>query len=143
MVYRRDQSSVHSLLSCIRMTAIIICKRATVYCLLAIQQYIENLSEILEKYLVHLSNWFKASKVSLNISKTNMIFVSRIDVLHFDALFITMDGIKLRPVKSVQFIGLHIDHKLDSKYTQITLKVNYPVACTYGTQPNIFWQQVT
>ena len=47
---------------------------------------ISSLSEILEKYLVNLSNWFKASKVSLNISKTNLIYFSRIYVVNYDAL---------------------------------------------------------
>ncbi len=71
------------------------------------------------KDLESLTDWFRANKLSLNISKTNyMIFTNNpINIINTN-LQINNEYVEL--VDSTKFLGMHIDNRLNwSKHTQI------------------------
>ena len=60
-----------------------------------------------------LSDWFKANKLSLNISKTNYMIISKhIGKIDQDNNELFIDEQKLSPSNDVKFLGLYIDNKL-------------------------------
>jgi len=62
--------------------------------------------------LSNLSDWFRANKLSLNISKTNYMIIpyKQIDT---GTQSIQIDNCDLTNVTSVKFLGLYIDHNLN------------------------------
>jgi hypothetical protein len=76
-------------------------------------QHLPTLLKLVENDLENLLNWFKSNKLSLNVTKTNLIIFSKNDLPNYDELSITVDAVLLKPVKSVKFLGINLDHKLD------------------------------
>ena len=56
-----------------------------------------------------LADWFRANKLSLNISKTKYILFSRSCLLEEDLLLMISNN----KTKCIQFLGRHIDDKLN------------------------------
>ena len=73
-----------------------------------------DLSVVLNKELVKISDWLKANKLSLNILKTNLIAFTRSKVNACD-LNVFIDNIKIKQVDSVKFLGVDVDSKLSWK----------------------------
>jgi len=73
----------------------------------------KNISDLTDKMnsdLQNISEWFKANKLSLNISKTNYIIFSQ---HHIDTnIPLQIDSKQISKVNSVKFLGLYLDHKL-------------------------------
>ena len=64
----------------------------------------------IEHDLKLLLDWFRASKLTLNLSKTQfLLFKLNENSVSFD---INIDSVKIEPVKSAKFLGLTIDDKL-------------------------------
>ena len=66
--------------------------------------------------LQNLSSWFKANKLSLNVTKTNfMIFSNVCDNFVKDNIIIELDGKQLERVTTSKFLGVFIDDELSWK----------------------------
>ena len=63
----------------------------------------------------HVSNWFKANKLSLNVSKTNYIHFSNKKKKHTSTINIKIDGSIIHPTDKTKFLGIIIDQKLNWK----------------------------
>jgi hypothetical protein len=74
-------------------------------------QHLPTLLKLVENDLENLLNWFKSNTLSLNVIKTNLIIFSKNDLPNYDELSITVDAVLLKPVKSVKFLGINLDHK--------------------------------
>ena len=60
-----------------------------------------------------LADWFRANKLSLNISKTKCMLFCRSLPPENEELILTMYNTIIQHMMCVQFLGLHIDEKLD------------------------------
>ena len=60
-----------------------------------------------------LADWFRANKLSLNISKTKSMLFCRSPPLENEELILTMSNTIIQRMKCLQFLGLYIDDKLD------------------------------
>ena len=67
----------------------------------------------MNKELQVLADWFRANKLSLNISKTKCMLFYRSPSPENEERILTMSNTSIRRLKFVQFLGLHIDEKLD------------------------------
>ena len=79
----------------------------------------ENIGEMYETMnaeLDVLSDWFKANKLSLNVSKTNYVHFTNKRKIGIINHTITIDDISVERVDYTQFLGLYIDNKLTWKY---------------------------
>ena len=72
------------------------------------QTLFNNMNEDLKQ----LSNWFKTNKLSLNIGKTNYIIFTLKQTTGHDELKLQIDNTQIQRVHSTQFLGIHIDSKL-------------------------------
>ena len=72
---------------------------------------ISTLYEILSHELANLSDWFRANKLSLNISKTNYILFSNTEKQNKLPELKLADQV-ISKVACVKFLGVHIDEKL-------------------------------
>ena len=75
---------------------------------------IKELCSVVSIELDKLCKWFQVNKLSLNTSKTNfMVFTNkRCD----DTYSVCMNGLNLSRVLVTQFLGVHMDSKLDWNY---------------------------
>ena len=80
--------------------------------------------------LGHLSDWFKANKLSLNAGKTNFMLFGRKGQSVKNELNITIDGNKIERVDHVKFLGVHIDACLNWK--QHTSHVSAKISKSIG-----------
>ena len=72
---------------------------------------ISSMCEIIAVELENLNKWFKANKLSLNVSKTNFIVFSKKSVsCQFD---IKINGINIDRVYVTKFLGVLVDSKLN------------------------------
>ena len=60
-----------------------------------------------------LADWFRANKLSLNISKTKNMLFFRSPPPENEEHILTMSNTVNQHMKFVQFLGLHIDERLD------------------------------
>ena len=67
----------------------------------------------MNKELQVLAHWFRANKLSLNISKTKCMLFCRSPRPENEELILTMCNTIIQPMKCVQFLCLHIDEKHD------------------------------
>ena len=75
---------------------------------------IDELCSVVTIELGKLCLWFQVNKLSLNTSKTNfMIFTNR---SCDDTYSVCMNGLNLSRVFVTQFLGVHMDSKLDWNY---------------------------
>jgi hypothetical protein len=73
----------------------------------------EELFRILNEELVLVSDWFKASKLSLNLTKTNFIlFCSHRKATPQLKGKVHIDNIDIPQVESVKFLGVYVDQHL-------------------------------
>ena len=76
--------------------------------------------------LNNLSDWLRANKLSLNIKKTEvLLFVPPSKKPNFKYK-LKLDGVKLRAIDSVKYLGLQLDDKLkwNSHISQLKLKLS-------------------
>ena len=101
--------------------------------LLHISKSIKKLNKFVNFDLKILSNWLNANKISLNISKTELItFKPRIKTVDFD-LKLELNAKRLDPTKSVKYLGITIDESLtwNEYITDIAIKLNRANAMLY------------
>jgi hypothetical protein len=73
-----------------------------------------NLISIVEKDLHHLSDWFYANKLSLNICKTNYVLFPQSIRKNYNYVKTLKVGThEIERVTSTKFLGIYIDHLLD------------------------------
>ena len=102
---------------------------------------INILRKLVEEELSNLISWFKANTLSLNVSKTNVIIFSKTVPINYRDLVLNVDGIIIKPVKSIKFLGINIDNKLNWRdHTHFVQKTNCQVDFIYLTVPNIYLQ---
>jgi len=76
--------------------------------------------------LDHLSCWFKAKKLSLNIKKTHYMLFSGHNYRSTLAPNVLLDGVKLLSATSTKFLGVNIDNTLSWKpHLNQLIKKNY------------------
>ena len=65
--------------------------------------------------LIYLCIWFKANKLSLNITKTFYMIFHRARMKHMSdvANSIVMDNTTLVKTSSLKYLGVIVDHKLN------------------------------
>ena len=81
----------------------------------------------------NLSNWLNANKISLNVSKTELImFKPRMKKVHFD-LKLKLNRKRLYPTKSVKYLGIKIYESLtwNEYINDIAIKLNHANAMLY------------
>ena len=101
--------------------------------LLHICKYIKKLNKFVSFDLKNLSNWLNANKISLNVSKTELImFKPRMKKVDFD-LKLKLNGKRLYPTKSVKYLGIKIDESLtwNEHISDIAIKLNSANAMLY------------
>ena len=60
-----------------------------------------------------LYNWLLANKISLNCTKTEIIFFGKASM--YQGINIKMNGLRLRPSDSIKYLGVHLDADLSGK----------------------------
>ena len=76
---------------------------------------LNTLTNIFNTELIKVSNWFKANKLSLNVSKTNYIHFTK-KKHRTPPLKIMIDNTPIHPVDQTKFLGVIIDQNLTWKY---------------------------
>ena len=91
-------------------------KILSLYCLQMISNLlyshnnVDNLINTVNRELIHVSNWIKANKLSINTDKTSvMLFSNTVSCLSQDILF---DNSPIIQTYCIKFLGLFIDAKL-------------------------------
>ena len=83
--------------------------------LLIINKSLKILHKLLNSDLKDLTNWLNGNKISLNVSKTELIiFKPKRKPLDFN-MKIKLNGKRLYPTDSVKYLGVKIDSKLNWK----------------------------
>ena len=101
--------------------------------LLNINSSLKTLNKQINNDLKNLSNWLNANKISLNVSKTELIvFKPKKKKLDYDLKF-KLNGKRLYPTNSVKYLGIKIDDKLNWKehINDIAIKLNRANAMLY------------
>ena len=100
---------------------------------LHVSKSIKQLNQFVNFDLKSLSNWLNANKISLNVSKTELIiFKPRIKKADFD-LKSKLNGKRIHPNKSVKYLGINIDESLtwNELINDIVIKLNQANAMLY------------
>ncbi len=86
---------------------------------------LNTLTHIFNTELIKVSNWFKANKLSLNVSKTNYIHFSK-KKHNTPPTNIMIDNTLIHPVEHTKFLGVIIDQNLSWKHhiSKITNQVS-------------------
>ena len=101
--------------------------------LLIINKSLKRLNKLLNIDLKNLTNWLNANKISLNVSKTELIiFKPKRKPLDLN-MEIKLNGKRLHPTDSVRYIGVKTDSKLNwnSHVNAIATKLNRENAMLY------------
>ena len=69
---------------------------------------------MLNAELSKLSDWFSANQLSLNVTKTNCILFD--NSRGHSNIQVMLDGIKIKQVQVIKFLGIYIDDKLTWKH---------------------------
>ena len=94
--------------------------------LLYTSKSLKKLSKFINFDLKNLSNWLHANKISLNVSKTELIiFKPRMKKVDFD-LKLKLNGKRIYPTKSVNYLDIKIDESLtwNEHINDIAIKLN-------------------
>ena len=94
--------------------------------LLIIDKSLKRLNKLLNIDLKNLTNWLNANKISLNVSKTELIiFNPKGKPLDFN-MKIKLNGKRLYPTDSVRYLGVKTESKLNwnSHINAIATKLN-------------------
>ena len=79
--------------------------------LININKSSQKLNKLTTADLKNLINWFNANKISLNVSKTELVlFKPKRKHVDFD-IKINLNGIMLCPTDSLKYLGVRIDNK--------------------------------
>ena len=73
---------------------------------------INELYNLMNQELLTLSDWFKANKLSLNLSKTRCMLFTNKNVSPNNTYNISIDGVNVKRESSFKLLGIHIDEKL-------------------------------
>ena len=73
---------------------------------------IKKLNKLINTDLKHLVNWLNASKISLNVKKTEMVIFKYKQKKFEGDLKLKLSGKKLYPTESVKYLGVKIDANL-------------------------------
>ena len=73
--------------------------------------YISEICKTVSKQLDKLSSWFMANKLSLNVSKTNFMVISRKHIVNIP--IVSINSINIERVYITKCLGVHIDCQLD------------------------------
>ena len=94
--------------------------------LLIINKSVKRLNKLLNINLKNLTNWFNANKISLNVSKTELIIFKPKRKLPDFNMKIKLNGKRLYPTDSVRYLGVTIDSNLNwnSHVNAIATKLN-------------------
>ena len=101
--------------------------------LLLISKFINKLNKFVNFDLTNLSNWLNANKISLNVSKTELImFKPRMKKVDFD-FKLKLNGKRLYPTKSVKYLGIKTDESLtcNEHINDIAIKLNRAKSMLY------------
>ena len=77
---------------------------------------IKKLNKLINTDLKHLVNWLNASKISLNVKKTEMVIFKYKQKKFEGDLKLKLSGKKLYPTESVKYLGVKIDANLSWQY---------------------------
>ena len=72
---------------------------------------ISTLEEVLNRELVHVSNWLIANKLSLNIKKSNALLFRTKNQAKSAKINLVLDGIAIEETESAKYLGVILDHK--------------------------------
>ena len=75
----------------------------------------DNVSDIINKELVNVSNWLSANKLNLNVSKSNFLHFHHGQLHSKPSIDIKINGIKVDEKDSTKYLGVIIDNKLNWK----------------------------
>ena len=73
---------------------------------------LNNLSKRLSVELKNLSQWFKADKISFNLTKTELILFRKGSEKIDHSPTFNLDGKRLTPINTVKYFGLFLDEHL-------------------------------
>ena len=91
-----------------------------------ISKSIKKLNKFVNFDLKNLSSWLNANRISLNVSKTELIkFKPRMEKVDFD-LNLKLNGKRLYPTKFVKYLDIKIDNSLtwNEPINEIVIKLN-------------------
>ncbi|EDO29739.1 predicted protein, partial [Nematostella vectensis] len=74
------------------------------------------LESCINENLLHVSSWFAANKLSLNIDKTNFIIFHPPQKISNYTLSIKINGKCIKKEKYIKYLGIYIDSHLSWKY---------------------------
>jgi len=75
---------------------------------------LKTIETIVNTEIKQVSTWLKLNKLSLNASKTELIFFhSKRHALKYDNISIKFNGKKLSPVDHIKYLGMYIDKYLN------------------------------
>ena len=101
-------------------------------CVILSTTSLEILFKRINKDLFNLSDWLKASKLSPNVKKAELV-IFRSRKLKIDNSFkFKLDGKRLVPTKSVKYLGVLLDEHLNNWNEQIS-QVKMKLNCAIGT----------
>ena len=104
---------------------------------------LDVLSKNLNKDLKSLSQWLKANKVGLNISKTKLIIFHRNTASIDHTLKLKLDGNRLSSSKLVKYLGVLLDEHLqwNDQLAHVKIKLNRAIGILckirHNTNPTI------
>ena len=76
-------------------------------------EHIPGLFSNMNHDLTQLNDWFRANKLSLNVSKTNYVIFKKRSTLPIPDNILYIGNDKLENVRYTKFLGLFIDDKLE------------------------------
>ena len=90
---------------------------------------------MIDSELLKISNWFKLSKLSQNINKTNYIYFHSSTRCHKDNLYLKLifDNVQINRVNNIKFLGVIINSTLtwDDHITIIRDKIIKSIGIRY------------
>ena len=96
-------------------------------CILFSSSKLKTIESILNYDLKCTSIWFRANRLSLNVSKSKLlIFHSKQKKIDYSKIYIKLNGSKLIPSSVVKYLGLYIDNNLswDHNTFQLSKKLS-------------------
>ena len=99
---------------------------------------LDVLSKNLNKDLKRLSQWLKANKLSLSISKTKLIIFHRNTASIDHTLKLKLDGKRLSSSKLVKYLGVLLDEHLqwNNQLAHVKIKLNRAIGILYKIRYN-------
>ena len=97
-------------------------------CLTYSHHNISSLENKINSELMSISDWFKINKLSVNYTKSNFMLFTK--AKQINSLNILLDGNILDRVKTVKYLGIHLDEKLNWK-THVDIILNKVTKASY------------